>query len=516
MLKTHALSLSLLLLVQSATRVAAHDGADSTSDSDLILGSPRGQMSHDASSLFERRQQRTCVTPGWVPCANANFCCLPGEICQPNNPKGGVRGWCCPSYGLQCNGRACCNPATAFCCGSTCCQQGYRCSNGQCVAPPPPTTSRPPSTPTFVPTLSVPTFSTPTSCPLNGRDLEGRQVANCPTPTNSQPPSRPTETRVPKATMTFDYQRLRAGKKKMSAAKQAKREQAVDQLFESMCKGLKARGESSESIFTFTDDKKVKANNRAKAGCTGSPCSTGTSGNSCDEFPFASTTDGGAGAVFSCILVMAQNIQGGVISSFKQRNSMQSGEHYKFVITGYNCDTMSPAADAAASFVTNNATASELLGTPGQEFSSLVKRDLVPGGAEDDELESFPPFTAEDVNNTIIHSVGDLPAGTYTINTRINQGTVSSLRVIDYLGDEYARANVVLGPSGQRSLTFTLAQDGVGLGFFMDTMLDAVNVSSTMHVGASNSASWTSRGLWPMALSVLGALFTAILWDVAL
>lgn len=296
----------------------------------------------------------------------------------------------------------------------------------------------------------------------------------------------------------------------MTAAKQAKREQAVDELFESMCKGLKARGESSDSIFTFTDDDKVKADNRAKAGCTGSPCNTGASGTSCDEFPFASTTDGGAGAVFSCIAVMAQNIQGGVISSFKQRNSMQSGQHYKFQISGYNCNTNSPTVNAASVFVTDDANVPEPFGTPGEELLSLARRDLIPGGSENDEMESFPPFTEQDVNNTIIHSVGDLPAGTYTINTRINQGTVSSLRVLDYLGDEHARANVVLGANGRQSLTFTLDRDGVGMGFFMDTQLDTVNISSTMQVGTANSASSSLGGLWTVSLSVATALLVSV------
>ncbi|KAF8057025.1 hypothetical protein FPV67DRAFT_636637 [Lyophyllum atratum] len=310
--------------------------------------------------------------------------------------------------------------------------------------------------------------------------------------------------------MTFDYERLRRGKKRMSATKQATREKAVDQLFESMCKGLKARGEASESIFTFTDDQKVKSDNRAKAGCTGSPCGTGTSGTSCDEFPFASTTDGGANAVFSCILVMGQNIQGGVISSFKQRNSMQSGEHYKFQITGYNCATNSPAPamnGAAASIADDESgMIAKLLGTPGEQLLSPSKRDLLPGGMEDDETESFPPFTEMDTSNTVIHSIGDLPAGTYTINTRVNQGTVSSLRVLDYLGDEHARADVVLGPNGQQSLSFTLDTAGVGIGFFMDTQLDAVNISSAMEVGAPNSAPSTSASLWALVLSVPAVL----------
>ncbi|KAF8062492.1 hypothetical protein FPV67DRAFT_274935 [Lyophyllum atratum] len=173
-------ALSLFLLLQTATRVAAHTGISP----DLVLGtgSPRSESSK-LSNLLGRRQTRTCNNPAYVPCSNANFCCQPGQICQPNNPRGTGRGWCCPSYGLQCNGRACCNPATAICCGTTCCTKGFKCSNGQCIAPPPPPVTTPRTTSTF----STPIFSTATSCPLNGRDVEGRQLPNCP----SMPLPRP-------------------------------------------------------------------------------------------------------------------------------------------------------------------------------------------------------------------------------------------------------------------------------------------------------------------------------------
>ncbi|KAG6908923.1 hypothetical protein DXG01_002701 [Tephrocybe rancida] len=304
------------------------------------------------------------------------------------------------------------------------------------------------------------------SCNLSGRDLEGRQAAACPSQASSAP--TPTETRIPKATMTFDYARLRQGKKKMSAAKQQEREQAVDQLFASMCKGLKARGQTSSATFTFTDDKKVKADNRAKAGCTGSP---------------------------------AQNIQGGVISSFKQLNKMETGQHYQLEISGYNCVTGAPIR-AATPF---NSTEGNYLGSFGKELLALEMRDLLPGGSENGEMESFPPFTAEDTSNTIIHSVGDLPAGTYTINTRINEGTVSSLRVIDYLGDEYASANIELGPTGQESLSFTLDNGGVGFGFFMDTQLDFVNISSTMLIGSPSSAVSWSRASVGLLVGIIAA-----------
>ncbi|RDB30156.1 hypothetical protein Hypma_012347 [Hypsizygus marmoreus] len=478
----------------------------------LLLGSNSSSLIDSFSSNIARRQIRRCYDPGYIPCPNGNFCCLPGFICQPNNPRGGPRGWCCPSYGLQCSGRACCNGALSFCCGTTCCPNvvGYRCISGQCRYSPPTTTRattttpRPTSTSTST-SSSTPSFPTTTACGLSGRDIFGRQAPGCPSSiTRSIPatstlpvpsPTAPQETRIPTATMTFDYQRLRQGKKKMSARKQALRDQAVDQLFESMCKGLKARGKKDKDIFTFTDDDKVKQDNRNKAGCGGSPCGTSASGTSCDEFPFASTTDGGSGAVFSCILVLAQNIQGGVISSFKQRNNMQTGDHYEFSLTGFDCDTLSPKPLMSGLLLAD----SELGGLGSALELELGRRDLIPG-TSDEENESYPPLTEYDSNNLIILSVGDLPAGTYAISTHINQGTVTSLRVIDYQGHEYARVNTELrdNDNNEETLTFTLASDGVGMGFFMDTTLDTVNITSTMQEttgGGSNSNSAVGRGL---------------------
>ncbi|KAG6830100.1 hypothetical protein H0H87_009264 [Tephrocybe sp. NHM501043] len=127
-----------------------------------------------------------------------------------------------------------------------------------------------------------------------------------------------------------------------------------------MCKGLKARRQTSSAVFTFTDDAKVKANNRAQAGCAGSPCGTGTTGTSCDE------------------VRRAQNIQGGVISRFKQINNIKSGMHYTFQITNYDCATgKGLSVDIAA--------ADGVLGVPGESLQALERRDLIPGGPEDGE-----------------------------------------------------------------------------------------------------------------------------------
>jgi hypothetical protein len=114
---------------------------------------------------------------------------------------------------------------------------------------PPPTATR---TSTTVSTTALTTATTtPTTCPFVGRDLQDRQQANaCPgsgclpfwsfslihssstVPQEPAPQPTPKETRVPVATMTFNYEYLRTKqtKKGMGPDKQKLREDAVDQV----------------------------------------------------------------------------------------------------------------------------------------------------------------------------------------------------------------------------------------------------------------------------------------------
>ncbi|GLB40035.1 hypothetical protein LshimejAT787_0705450 [Lyophyllum shimeji] len=118
MLRAHPLS--LFLLVQGATRVAARDHVTDALDTTFDLGSPAGQI-FNVSRVHDRRQAPFCINPSQFVCPNQKFCCDPGQTCQPNNPKGAAtNGYCCTNNLLQCNGLACCDPATQFCCGTNC------------------------------------------------------------------------------------------------------------------------------------------------------------------------------------------------------------------------------------------------------------------------------------------------------------------------------------------------------------------------------------------------------------
>ncbi len=70
----------------------------------------------------------------------------------------------------------------------------------------------------------------------------------------------------------------------------------------------------------------IKANRRAAL--KGTP--KAKKGQSLDEYPFASSKEGGAGANVKSVPVKEQSIQGGTMSSFYQKNNIQDGD--KFIV----------------------------------------------------------------------------------------------------------------------------------------------------------------------------------------
>ncbi|KAK0536240.1 hypothetical protein OC835_002080 [Tilletia horrida] len=58
--------------------------------------------------------------------------------------------------------------------------------------------------------------------------------------------------------------------------------------------------------------------------CSGNP----TDSNSCDEYPYASSAEGGAGAVTRCVPSHENSVQGGTLSSFYTNNGVTEGKAY--------------------------------------------------------------------------------------------------------------------------------------------------------------------------------------------
>ncbi|EST05430.1 hypothetical protein PSEUBRA_005107 [Kalmanozyma brasiliensis GHG001] len=81
---------------------------------------------------------------------------------------------------------------------------------------------------------------------------------------------------------------------------------------------------------TLHRDSANASTNRAKTACK-SPnrCANGPSdANSCDEYPYASSQEGGAGSVTRCVPSTENSRQGGTLSSFYTNNGIEDGDAY--------------------------------------------------------------------------------------------------------------------------------------------------------------------------------------------
>ncbi len=88
-------------------------------------------------------------------------------------------------------------------------------------------------------------------------------------------------------------------------------------------------GQDSKQLTRQTSKSAIRKNRRAAL----KEATKGPSGTSLDEFPFASTTQGGAGAKVSAIPTEEQCAQGGKMSSFYQKHNIQDGDSFIVKIT---------------------------------------------------------------------------------------------------------------------------------------------------------------------------------------
>jgi hypothetical protein len=87
---------------------------------------------------------------------------------------------------------------------------------------------------------------------------------------------------------------------------------------------MKKRMKKTKKLTRQTPRRKIRANRRAAL----KGVKKATGGKSLDEFPFASSTQGGKGAAVAAIPVEEQNAQGGKMSSFYQNNNIGNNKSY--------------------------------------------------------------------------------------------------------------------------------------------------------------------------------------------
>ena len=86
-----------------------------------------------------------------------------------------------------------------------------------------------------------------------------------------------------------------------------------------------AQASGQPSILTRVKDKsRINSNRRAACGKFVKP-----SGQQCDEYPFASTYEGGANASKRAVPAKEQQIQEGIISAFYRKNNIEDGVQFR-------------------------------------------------------------------------------------------------------------------------------------------------------------------------------------------
>ncbi|KAM7211097.1 Deoxyribonuclease NucA/NucB domain containing protein [Rhypophila decipiens] len=107
-----------------------------------------------------------------------------------------------------------------------------------------------------------------------------------------------------------------------------------------------------KDTLTYDSDVKIRDQRRIQSGCSRNPCndaklSYGKFGKSCDEFPFASTKEGGAGAYLRCVDGPENSSEGGQLGNFYKK--MKNGDTFKLFIRNYKgarfCDSPGAAND---------------------------------------------------------------------------------------------------------------------------------------------------------------------------
>ncbi|KAI1816370.1 deoxyribonuclease NucA/NucB-domain-containing protein [Poronia punctata] len=92
----------------------------------------------------------------------------------------------------------------------------------------------------------------------------------------------------------------------------------------------------SPAKLTYDSDKSNRNARRTASGCNRTPC-TKTDykkwGNSCDEFPFASTKEGGSGAILRCVDSTENSSEGGQLSNFYK--NLNDGDTFNIVMRHY-------------------------------------------------------------------------------------------------------------------------------------------------------------------------------------
>ncbi|CAB3986524.1 Hypothetical predicted protein [Paramuricea clavata] len=97
-----------------------------------------------------------------------------------------------------------------------------------------------------------------------------------------------------------------------------------------VCRNMRnAIAKGHPTLLQRITDKKAIDKNRRDSGCTKMPK---TPGNNCDEYPFASSKQGGKGAETMLVPIRENCKQGGLLGGFYKKNGIKDGDYYNVVV----------------------------------------------------------------------------------------------------------------------------------------------------------------------------------------
>ncbi|EJD43530.1 hypothetical protein AURDEDRAFT_185433 [Auricularia subglabra TFB-10046 SS5] len=248
----------------------------------------------------------------------------------------------------------------------------------------------------------------------------------------------------------------------------------IQDLLANMCIGMRKRGAvQSEELTYLGPSKQYKAEkdqNRRDAGCVGADndCDfQNGAGDSCDEYPFASTHEGGIDQVRCtrahkrCIPHVQNSKQGRIFNKYlaqlrKLGQPLKPGD--KFTVQ------IDPSFDCSK--VPDN--------------FRRVKRADAPYSGSGTQSTVWQPLGNTSDSKYLIVPLGDVADGQYDIDLKLRSGSVSSITVIDNEGEEYATAGQLTSANAESMQFFlesTTSLGGVGLSAILETDNDDTSVT---------------------------------------
>jgi len=226
----------------------------------------------------------------------------------------------------------------------------------------------------------------------------------------------------------------------------------ADYIVSNICLGMRKRGKTQNDNLTY--DPTNKSQKRNAAGCVTGKCNYPVTGMSCDEYPFASTAEGGSGAQVGCVPAYQNTDQGGYLSSFYVIEGIILGRKFGVEVSGVDCSLF------------------DRVGTLPRSGKRAI--DVHSSGYNATVLE---PYRIGPQNQRrVVLSLGDLDNGSYTLSANTG-GQFSSAILVDSDGGQIANQP---GSESAKSIQANFQGPATGLGLIIFTTSDKLNVTYTL------------------------------------